>query len=87
MKTTMELPDNLFRKVKATAALKGMKIKDFVTEALVEKLQSVDGSVPEKPWMRLAGRARANPELQIELKKIDQIVETEFSDIDEADWQ
>jgi hypothetical protein len=34
MRTTLDLPDALFRRVKATAALKGMKLKDFVTALL-----------------------------------------------------
>ena len=38
MKTTLELPDPLFRKAKATAAARGQSLKDFVTEALRDKL-------------------------------------------------
>jgi hypothetical protein len=34
MKTTLEIPDALFRRVKATAAQRGQSLKDFVTEAL-----------------------------------------------------
>lgn len=30
MKTTLELPDDLFRQAKATAALRGESLKDFV---------------------------------------------------------
>lgn len=29
MRTTLDLPDDLFRKAKATAALRGMKLKDL----------------------------------------------------------
>ena len=38
MKTTIELPDDLFREAKATAALRGSALKEFVREALAEKL-------------------------------------------------
>jgi hypothetical protein len=34
MKTTLDLPDPLFRKAKATAAERGQSLKEFVTEAL-----------------------------------------------------
>lgn len=37
MKTTLELPDQLFRKAKATAAERGQSLKEFVTEALQDK--------------------------------------------------
>jgi hypothetical protein len=34
MKTTVELPDELYRRVKAEAALRGRKLKDLVEEGL-----------------------------------------------------
>ena len=34
MRTTLDLPDELLRLAKARAALRGMKLKDFVAEAL-----------------------------------------------------
>ena len=34
MKTTIELPDDLYRKAKAIAALNGRKLKDLVEEGL-----------------------------------------------------
>jgi predicted component of type VI protein secretion system len=34
MKTTVELPDELYRKAKAEAALRGRKLKDLVEEGL-----------------------------------------------------
>lgn len=40
MRTTVDIPDRLFRKVKATAALRGKKIKDLVEEALLLALDS-----------------------------------------------
>jgi len=33
MRTTIDLPDALLREVKATAALRGQKLKDFAAEA------------------------------------------------------
>lgn len=34
MKTTIELPDTLYRRAKATAALSGRRLKDLVEEGL-----------------------------------------------------
>ena len=38
MRTTLELPDELLRQAKARAALRGMKLKEFVAEALERAL-------------------------------------------------
>lgn len=40
MRTTVDIPDKLFRKVKATAALRGKRIKDLVEEGLLLALES-----------------------------------------------
>ncbi|MGI8604501.1 MAG: hypothetical protein ACR2OZ_16130 [Verrucomicrobiales bacterium] len=39
MRTTIDVPDDLFRKVKAKAALEGQSLKDLVTEGLRLVLQ------------------------------------------------
>lgn len=38
MRTTIDLPDDLFRQVKARAAVRGMKLKEYVTAALHQSL-------------------------------------------------
>ena len=38
MKTTIELPDELSRQVKAVAALRGQSMKQFLTELLEREL-------------------------------------------------
>ena len=40
MKTTVELPDELARRIKAEAALRGRKLKDLVAEGLRLVLES-----------------------------------------------
>lgn len=50
MRTTVEIPDKLFRKVKATAALRGKRIKDLVEEGLLLALES--------PQLRKSGKAQ-----------------------------
>jgi hypothetical protein len=39
MRTTVDLPDDLFRRVKARAALKGVSLKEFFAD-LIEKAMS-----------------------------------------------
>lgn len=52
MRTTIDLPDELFRRVKATAALRGMKLKDFLAALIGNGLESSTGEpgdlVPQK---------------------------------------
>ena len=45
MKTTVDLPDPLFRRAKATAAVSGISLKIFITRAVEQSLES-----PGKDW-------------------------------------
>ena len=60
MKTTLEIPDPLFRKAKSKAAERGQTLKQLVTEALQEKLAPKSGRVRagEPDWMRGFGKLR-----------------------------
>lgn len=40
MKTTIDIPDELFREAKVHAALEGIKLKDLITDALRQKLRA-----------------------------------------------
>ena len=44
MRTTIDIPDDLLRRTKAEAALRGLRLKDLVREALQRLLQETDGS-------------------------------------------
>jgi uncharacterized protein YjaZ len=83
MKTTLELPDALFRKMKATAARQGCSIKHLVQEALAEKLaRSEGGRKQTKPWMTLGGRLK---HLRAENRRIERLIEAEFEQIEPED--
>lgn len=82
MKTTLELPDQLFRDVKATAASKGIKLKDFVTEALTEKLKADMPSPASKSWMIGYG---ALSDLREETLRIEAAIEQAFEQFDAED--
>jgi hypothetical protein len=83
VKTTIEVPDPLFRRVKSRAAGRGQTLKQFVTEALQEKLggaRSEGGADPE--WMRGFGRLRR---LRSETKRIEDRIEEAFETIEPDD--
>jgi len=40
MKTTLEIPDMIFRRAKSKAAAQGVPLRQFVTEAVEDKLKS-----------------------------------------------
>ena len=60
MKTTIEIPDLLFRKAKSKAAERGQTLKQLVTEALQEKLAAEASKVQqgEPEWMHGFGKLR-----------------------------
>jgi len=59
MKTTVELSDDLFRRAKAAAALRGRKFKDLVEEGLRRVLEDPDAGRPApEPLPSLHGLMR-----------------------------
>src|SRR5271165_2779185 len=59
MKTTLEIPDALFKQAKLTAAQRGIPFRELVSEALMEKL-AVNGA-EKKPWLKSFGQLRSRP--------------------------
>lgn len=85
MKTTIEIPDPLFRKVKSVAAQRGQSLKDFVTEALGEKLSGRGRAMPPEPeWMAGFGQLKR---LRRETAKVLERIEKEFDVIEPEDRQ
>lgn len=82
MKTTLEIPDTIFRRAKSAAAGRGIPLREFVTEAVSEKL-ATDAKVSEAPWMAAFGKLR---HLRKETAKINRTLEEEFEQIDPEDW-
>lgn len=82
MKTTIEIPDRLFREVKATAASRGESLRQFLTDALAERLRHVEAQ-SRRPWMRHYGALR---DYSDELDRIERVVEEEFEKVDRRDW-
>lgn len=62
MKTTLEVPDDLYRKVKSRAALRNRKIKDFVAEGLRLALEADErGDIRDAGPLAVFDEIRANP--------------------------
>ena len=81
MKTTVEIPDSLFRQAKATAAQQGTSLKEFLTEAVRRQLRKTP-AVPntDVPWRRAFGGLR---DLHRETKRVERIIEQQFERVDE----
>ncbi|MGH9362024.1 MAG: hypothetical protein ACRD2T_08910, partial [Thermoanaerobaculia bacterium] len=83
MKTTLEISDELFRRTKASAALRGESLKDFVTAALQAHLERQEvGASSKRGWRSVFGRARKE-----EVGPIDALLDEEFERIEPDDWR
>lgn len=82
MKTTLEFPDALFRRAKSKAAEQGIPLRQFVTEAVEDKLKNLD-SLEERPWLKHLGGLQ---DLHEETKRIEKIIEEEFEKIEPEMW-
>ncbi|MGH9406884.1 MAG: hypothetical protein ACRD3D_13765 [Terriglobia bacterium] len=83
MKTTLEIPDSIFRRAKASAARRGVPLREFVTEAVKEKL-SADKKAGDKPWLKLMGKLK---HLHRETKRINRVIAESTEQIDPEMWR
>jgi len=85
VKTTMEIPDRLFRQAKAAAAQEGQSLKEFFTEAVRRQLQRrAAESTANHPWRKAFGGLQ---DLHRETRRVEHIIEEEFETIDAEDWR
>jgi hypothetical protein len=83
MKTTVEIPDALFRRAKATAAERGVPLKDLFADAVQQHLQR-GASASSPAWAKAFGGLRG---LHKETKRIDRVLEREFGQIEQDEWR
>lgn len=83
MKTTLEMPDFLFRRAKSIAAERGISLRQLVTEALQDKL-NLTGRSRSHPWMKHMGKLK---HLRRETERIDRRIEESFEQVDREDWK
>ena len=73
MRTTVDLPDALFRRAKATAAVRGMSMKKLITSAIERETRP---SAPPQPLKR-----RAFPIVHLKHKKVLDLTGFNFDDL------
>jgi hypothetical protein len=81
MKTTLEIPDEVFRRAKSAAAERGIPLRELVTEAVKDKLEKRPRT-KAKPWMAGFGKLRVSRK---ENARIRRVIESEFEDIEAED--
>jgi hypothetical protein len=85
VKTTLEIPEPLFRQLKVSAAKQGKTIRAVVNEALAEKLNRPRNGVEDLPaWRAAFGGLRR---LRDETAKINRNISTEFSRVNPEEWR
>jgi hypothetical protein len=78
-KTTLELPADLLRRVKARAAEQGRSMKSLITEALENTLRP--GQPETAGWRAVFGRAKPGSTRDVD-RRID-----ELRRVDPEDWE
>lgn len=81
MKTTLEIPDAIFRRAKSAAAARGIPFRALVSEALADKLRA-QSNRDSRPWMKTFGKLR---HLHNETTRINRIIAEEFDQIETED--
>ena len=83
MKTTLEIHDSIFRRAKVRAAEQGIPLRQFVSDAVAERLRN-GAPDSDKPWIKLAGGLR---HLSKETSRINRLIEEEFERIEPGEWE
>jgi hypothetical protein len=74
VKTTIEIPDELFKKAKATAALEGESLKELICGALEARLASTPLPRTDRSgWRSVFGLA--DPKA---VARVDQVIDTDL---------
>jgi len=82
MKTTLEIPDSVFRRAKSKAAERGIPLRQFVTEAVEDKLKATP-SAGQKPWMKHVGKLK---DLRKETQRVKKVIEQAFEKVEPEMW-
>ena len=84
MKTTIELPDGLFRSAKAHAAQEGLSLRVFFERAVSTQLRVKAGSLSQPAWKKSFGGLKG---IKAETRAVQQVVDQEFSRIETGTWK
>jgi uncharacterized protein YjaZ len=86
MKTTFDIPDDLLRRAKISAAKAGTSMRSLVVEGLASAVSRMEQGEEESTprWMSAFGGMRKHRK---ESARILQAIEDEFERIDEEAWK
>ena len=82
VKTTLEIPDPLFRKAKSRAAERGQTLKSFVVEALQARLAMPSENAGAPPWMVGFGKLKR---LRGETARIQALIDADLDVVEGED--
>lgn len=84
MKTTIDIPDPLYKWAKIQAVQRGATLKEFVVQALEQKRDALDGAAAAAPpaWKQSFGALR---HLRKETKRIQSEIDETFGQIEPED--
>ena len=83
MKTTIEIPDELFKKAKATAALHGESLRTLVCDALEARMASLAQTQTDRPgWRGVFGLADPKS-----VARLDALIAGDLEDVDPSEWR
>jgi len=82
MKTTLELPDDLLRRAKQTAARRKVTLRRVFTDALESELDR--DSRKDERWKKHFGSMK---QYKRETGRIDRVIAEEFERVDEEAWK
>jgi hypothetical protein len=83
MKTTLEIPDPIFRRAKSAASARGVPLREFVTQAVKDKLAACS-TPPQRPWVKHMGKLK---HLHEETERINRLIEADSERIEEEMWR
>jgi hypothetical protein len=81
VKTTIDIPDDLFRLAKARASLNGISLRQFVTDTIRAQLEHEgrQAQATDPPWMKGFGDLA---DLRAETARIRGLIEEEFETVE-----
>jgi hypothetical protein len=85
VKTTLEIPDYFYRKLKVAAAQQGKSVRQFVNEAIAEKMwKGPKAAQTDPPWMKAFGGLS---DLREETRRIQRFIDEQCGKIEPEDWK
>jgi hypothetical protein len=83
VRTTIQIPDELFRRAKATAAQRGETLGEFISEAIETHLGATSPPAPPRSgWRSVFGLAPCTA-----VESIDTLFDAELEQVDPSQWR